>query len=162
MDISERLSLNRNFINYSYRDEMIADGIENCIIAVHNFDPAKSSKPFSYFTQIIWFAFLRRIAKEKTQAYVKYKSYQNMSDMGELFKGDDAGVKINIDNEFMDEAVKSFEESKKKKDAKAKAKRTKKGLEAFMEDETDAAEKAIDEDTLKELHYSEEDAVEKD
>ena len=74
--IAKRLSLKPNFVNYSYREEMISDGIENCISYFDNFDPAKSSNPFSYFTQIIYYAFLRRIEKEKKQAFIKYKCLQ--------------------------------------------------------------------------------------
>ena len=55
---------------------MVGDGIENCLLYAHNFDPKKSNNPFSYFTQIIYYAFLRRIEKEKKQAFVKYKALQ--------------------------------------------------------------------------------------
>ena len=57
---------------------MISDGIENCLIAAEKFDPAKSSNPFAYYTQIIYFAFVRRIQKEKKQQDTKYKMIQNM------------------------------------------------------------------------------------
>ena len=73
MKISERLSYRPNFMNYPFREDMVGDGIENCISYAHNFDETKSKNPFSYFTQIIYYAFLRRIEKEKKQAYVKYK-----------------------------------------------------------------------------------------
>ena len=63
--IATHLSYRPNFINYTYRDEMISDGIENCLQYVNNFDPEKSKNPFAYFTQIIYYAFLRRIQKEK-------------------------------------------------------------------------------------------------
>jgi len=71
--IAEHLSYRPNFINYPFREEMIGDGIENCLMYCHNFDPEKSKNPFSYFTQIIYYAFLRRIQKEKKQNYIKYK-----------------------------------------------------------------------------------------
>ena len=71
--IAQHLSFRPNFINYPFRDEMIGDGIENCLMYAHNFDPEKSKNPFSYFTQIIYYAFLRRIQKEKKQNYIKYK-----------------------------------------------------------------------------------------
>ena len=71
--IAEHLSYRPNFMNYPFRDEMVGDGIENCILYAHNFNPRKSKNPFSYFTQIIYYAFLRRIEKEKKQAYIKYK-----------------------------------------------------------------------------------------
>ena len=61
--IAERLSTRPNFINYPYRDEMIGDAIENCLMYAANFDPEKSKNPFAYFTQITYFAFLRRIKK---------------------------------------------------------------------------------------------------
>jgi hypothetical protein len=79
MKIAENLSRKPNFINYPYRDEMISDGIENCLLYAYNFDPSKSSNPFSYFTQIIYYAFLRRIQKEKKQIYIKLKKIE-MSD----------------------------------------------------------------------------------
>ena len=67
LKIANGLSFRPNFINYTYRDEMISDGIENCLQYVYNFDPNKSNNPFAYFTQIIYFAFIRRIQKEKSQ-----------------------------------------------------------------------------------------------
>jgi len=73
MKIAEHLSQRPNFINYPFREDMISDGVENCLQYAHNFDSEKSSNPFSYFTQIIYFAFLRRIEKEKKQAFIKYK-----------------------------------------------------------------------------------------
>jgi|TARA_R110002096_G_scaffold37022_2_gene103026 hypothetical protein len=78
MDIANNLAYRPNFINYPFRDEMIGDGIENCLMYCHNFNPEKSSNPFSYFTQIIYYAFLRRIQKEKKQNFIKYKLLENM------------------------------------------------------------------------------------
>ena len=73
LKIANRLSYRPNFINYTYREEMISDGIENCLQYVHNFNPEKSDNPFAYFTQIIYYAFLRRIQKEKKQLEIKTK-----------------------------------------------------------------------------------------
>jgi DNA-directed RNA polymerase specialized sigma24 family protein len=56
-----------------FREDMISDGIENCVQYIHNFDPEKSKNPFAYFTQIIHYAFLRRIQKEKKQLDIKTK-----------------------------------------------------------------------------------------
>ena len=56
-----------------FKDDMVCDGIENCVQYMHNFDPEKSSNPFAYFTQIIHYAFLRRIQKEKKQLEIKNK-----------------------------------------------------------------------------------------
>ena len=73
LKIANGLSYRPNFINYTYKQEMISDGIENCLQYIHNFDPEKSKNPFAYFTQIIYYAFLRRIQKEKKQLEIKTK-----------------------------------------------------------------------------------------
>ena len=75
--IATHLSYKSNFINYTFKDDMISDGIENCLTAVAKFDPAKSSNPFAYYTQVIYFAFIRRIQKEKKQQATKYKLMEN-------------------------------------------------------------------------------------
>ena len=73
LKIATHLSYKPNFVNYMFRDDMISDGIENCVQYIHNFDPEKSKNPFAYFTQIIHYAFLRRIQKEKKQLEIKSK-----------------------------------------------------------------------------------------
>ena len=73
LKIATHLSYKPNFVNYMFRDDMICDGIENCVMYIDNFDPEKSTNPFAYFTQIIYFAFLRRISKEKKQLEIKTK-----------------------------------------------------------------------------------------
>ena len=73
LKIATHLSYKPNFVNYMFRDDMISDGIENCVQYIHNFDPEKSRNPFAYFTQIIHYAFLRRIQKEKKQLEIKQK-----------------------------------------------------------------------------------------
>ena len=73
LKIATHLSYRPNFINYMYKEDMISDGIENCVQYIDNFDPAKSRNPFAYFTQIVYYAFLRRIAKEKRQMDIKDK-----------------------------------------------------------------------------------------
>ena len=73
LKIANGLSYRPNFINYTYRQEMISDGIENCLQYIHNFNPEKSKNPFAYFTQIIYYAFIRRIQKEKKQSHVKHR-----------------------------------------------------------------------------------------
>ena len=73
LKIANHLSYRPNFINYTYRDDMISDGIENCLQYMSNFNPEKSNNPFAYFTQIIYYAFLRRIQKEKKQLEIKGK-----------------------------------------------------------------------------------------
>jgi hypothetical protein len=129
--IADHLSRKPNFISYSFRDEMIADGIENCLMYFRNFDPDKSKNPFAYFTQIIYYAFLRRIMKEKKQLYVKYKATEQFGilDEFEMFEDDDGNKRQFELYENISEFIYNFEESKrKKKEAKTK------GLENFLED----------------------------
>jgi len=80
MKIATHLAFRPNFSNYTFRDDMISDGIENCLQYIENFDHKKSSNPFAYFTQIIYFAFIRRIQKEKKYLYTKH----TMTQMAEL------------------------------------------------------------------------------
>ena len=92
LKIANHLSYRPNFINYTYRDDMISDGIENCLQYMNNFDPAKSTNPFAYFTQIIYYAFIRRIQKEKKQTLVKQKMIQNagVENIMDQLEGDDS------------------------------------------------------------------------
>ena len=87
LKIATHLSYRPNFINYMYKDDMICDGIENCVQYIDNFDPAKSTNPFAYFTQIVYYAFLRRIAKEKRQMDIKDKLIEK-SGYDEVFSTD--------------------------------------------------------------------------
>ena len=73
LKIATHLSYKPNFVNYMFREDMICDGIENCVQYIKNFDPEKSRNPFAYFTQIIHYAFLRRIQKEKRQLDIRSK-----------------------------------------------------------------------------------------
>ena len=73
LKIATHLSYKPNFVNYMFKDDMVCDGIENCVQYINNFNPEKSSNPFAYFTQIIHYAFLRRIQKEKKQLEIKTK-----------------------------------------------------------------------------------------
>ncbi len=88
MKIATHLSYKPNFVNYMFREDMICDGIENCVQYIHNFNPEKSSNPFAYFTQIIHYAFLRRIQKEKKQMEIRTKIIER-SGYDELFTVDD-------------------------------------------------------------------------
>ena len=92
LKIAQHLSYKPNFVNYMFKDDMIGDGIENCITYIDNFDPNKSRNPFAYFTQIIYYAFLRRIQKEKKQVDIKTKIIEK-SGHNELFSADAYGNK---------------------------------------------------------------------
>ena len=129
LKIANHLSYRPNFINYTFRDDMISDGIENCLQYLDNFNPEKSNNPFAYFTQIIYYAFIRRIQKEKKQAHVKHRMIEKqeyipyvtnpMDDTVYQVSGFDVNVMV------PDEAV----YKPKKKENKEK----KSGLENFME-----------------------------
>ena len=82
--IAERLSTRPNFVNYPFRDEMVGDAIENCLMYAANFDPEKSKNPFAYFTQITYYEFRRRIQREKKQDTSKYKLMEAAGAKGEL------------------------------------------------------------------------------
>ena len=88
LKIATHLSYKPNFVNYMFRDDMISDGIENCVQYIHNFDPEKSRNPFAYFTQIIHYAFLRLIQKEKKQLDIKTKIIER-SGFDEVMNVDD-------------------------------------------------------------------------
>jgi hypothetical protein len=110
MKICHGLSLAYNFRNYSYRDEMIDDAVENVIYAVPFFDPAKSNNPFGYFTLVAWRAFIRRIQAEQKQNYIKHKNFEkNFIESGGL---------TGAPNEYSREVIEKFErrlaEQKKK------------------------------------------------
>lgn len=87
LKIANHLSFKPNFVNYMFKEDMISDGIENCVQYIHNFNPEKSQNPFAYFTQIIHYAFLRRIQREKRQLEIKNKILER-SGYSEVF-GDD-------------------------------------------------------------------------
>lgn len=132
--IAKRLSTKPNFVNYSYRDDMISDGIENCISYFDNFDPSKSDNPFAYFTQIIYYAFLRRIQKEKKQIYIKHKTAEHSMLFNELVEqgeGDEVMFSpADFDSENISDFIKSFEENIDKKKVKRK-----KGIDLFIDDD---------------------------
>jgi len=124
LKIANHLSYRPNFINYTFRDDMISDGIENCLQYLDNFNPETSNNPFAYFTQIIYYAFIRRIQKEKKQMTIKQRMIQeaNYDDMT-LQPGEDREFK----NQFTEFLQKNtvIEEPTKSKDKKTKTKRKK-------------------------------------
>ena len=129
--ICNNLAKKPNFSGYTYKQDMISDGIMDCISAVDNFNPDKTNNPFAYFTQIAWNAFLRRIQKEKKQMYVKYKATEQFGilDEGELYEDSEGNVKQFVLYDNISEFIQNFEEKKRNK------KKTKKGLEKFFEEE---------------------------
>ena len=87
LKIANHLSFKPNFVNYMFKEDMISDGIENCVQYIHNFNPEKSQNPFAYFTHIIHYAFLRRIQREKRQLEIKNKILEK-SGYSEVFFDD--------------------------------------------------------------------------
>jgi len=135
LKIANHLSYKPNFINYTYRDEMISDGIENCLQYASNFNPEKSKNPFAYFTQIIYYAFVRRIQKEKKQQHIKHKMIQNLN-VDILTEEDVDGAQAQFieylqQNYLPDEDV--YKPKKKKTEPK--------GLEKFYDEEKKKNEK---------------------
>jgi len=124
MKIATHLARKPNFVNYTFKDQMIADGIENCLQYIDNFNPEKSNNPFAYFTQIIWFAFLRRIQKEKKLLYTKYKLTEQVNlmkltaDVQEHDSGYDFNDSIKMSEwseEYMNNFIEDFEANKRRK-----------------------------------------------
>ena len=106
--IANHLAYKPNFVNYMFKDDMICDGIENCIQYIDNFDIERTN-PFAYFTQIVYYAFLRRIAKEKKQLEIKTRIIEksgfdqvfsaDISDLGEDYS-DMNNIKDSINYRF--------------------------------------------------------------
>jgi len=130
--IANHLAYKSNFVNYTFRDEMILDGIENCITYIDNFDPEKSKNPFAYFTQITYYAFLRRIQKEKKQLDTKYKYIQSL---------DIESVMADVDpndantSEYLDYLRKQIDASAKIDEAHADQKMVKRRPKYFDDEE---------------------------
>ena len=114
LKIANHLSYRPNFINYTFRDDMISDGIENCLQYMDNFNPDKSKNPFAYFTQIIYYAFIRRIQKEKKQIQIKSKLIANagVENIMDQLQGDDAQYQSQL-LDYLQKNVKIDEPTKK-------------------------------------------------
>lgn len=107
LKIAENLSHKANFIRYTYREEMVMDAVENCLKAIENYNvnaTTRTGKPnaFAYFTQIIWYAFLRRITKEKKQQEIKERYMAQASYDQFLVEGEDNEVSQTYANHFVD------------------------------------------------------------
>jgi len=144
LKIAEGLSRKPNFIGYTYREEMVMDGVENCIKAIMNYDVEKATRTglpnaFAYFTQIIWYAFLRRIQKEKKyqdikEKYMDHADVENFADFDNAINAGSIIDRVRLKAQQIrkrDEEVKDLaKKEKKKKTAKKKIFR-KSGLELF-------------------------------
>ncbi|NBW56978.1 hypothetical protein EBR43_04185 [bacterium] len=113
LKIATHLSYKSNFINYTFKDDMISDGIENCLVAADKFDPEKSSNPFAYYTQIVFFAFVRRIQKEKKQQQTKYKIIESMDIDSIITQDQNSGEFTNQFIDYLKRQVDNMEMDKK-------------------------------------------------
>ena len=146
LQIAQRLSYRPNFINYTYKDDMISDGLENCLAYMHNFNPDKSKNPFAYFTQIIYYAFLRRIQKEKKQQYIKYKVFTDKK--AELEAINDVQSHEKLSNDFLNEKgsadfhihIKEFIDDMERKEKEKKHKRELKKAERSIKTKKEQAD----------------------
>jgi hypothetical protein len=132
-EICNRLSYRPNFIGYSFRQEMVSDALENCIRVVDNFDPTKSVNPFAYFTQIAFYAFLRRIETEKKQSYIKHKLLEEIPD-DELYEDDETGETYNFVEHVRSNIY--FDTADYERKIEVKKQKRKTALEEAMEDES--------------------------
>jgi len=143
--IAEKLSTKPCFINYSYRDEMISDGIENCILYFNDYNPDIGKNPFAYFTQVIYYAFLRRINKEEKNRYTIYKNFQetivNLGNSNLLTDSDDNHLVPNQIYDNISEFMDRFE--KKEAVKKEKRKTAKEGLIKFYEEDINEQRSAV-------------------
>lgn len=133
--IAEKLSTKPCFVNYSFRDEMVSDGYENCILYFKDYNPEITQNPFAYFTQIIYYAFLRRISKEEKNRYIIYKNFQEtitLNDLGNFVDENDNRVVSKSMYENINDFMNNFE--KKEELKKQKRKQVKEGLDKFYED----------------------------
>ena len=146
--IAQNLAKSHHFTYKTYKDEMICDAVLNCIQYIDNFNPDKSSNPFAYYTQICYFAFLRRIELENEETATRYKATIEKASSGELAFLDseasaevaDAMSNVDVTLDNMERFIKDFDAKKTKNAAVTKEKRmqkkaTKSGLEAFFEED---------------------------
>jgi DNA-directed RNA polymerase specialized sigma24 family protein len=138
--IAENLSHKPRFMNYSFRDELVSDAIENCFLYFDNFNPDKGSNPFAYFTQIIYYAFHRRISKEEKNRYIIYKKFQesvlDTSDAALMIDSDDNHLISSTMYDNLNEFIKKFEGREAEKKEKRKA--AKEGLDKFFGEEDES------------------------
>lgn len=106
MKICYGLAKKPNFSGYTYRDEMISDAIENCIMAVNSFNPEKTNNPFAYFTTIAYYAFIRRIQSEKKQQYIKHKNVHNFFLVGDIESIDNNILSNSVIEDFETKLIK--------------------------------------------------------
>jgi hypothetical protein len=130
---ANKLATSRSFINYSYKEEMIGDAIENCVAGVKNYDESVSKYAFAYLTQICYYAFINRIAVEKKEQYVKYKQGDVFRTWALSQEGGAFDPDLGITDDVTSRIISDFEDKLAKKKSENRAKREAKGLEVFAD-----------------------------
>ena len=140
LQIANGLAMKPCFRDYQFIDDMVSDGVENCINYIANFDPDKYNNPFAYFTQVIYFAFLRRIEKEKRQLYIKHKTLENSMLLDELVEHGDSDDTFSgsgfqsLTSDYMQDFVENYERKALEKKER-RAKKQNKALDKFYDNE---------------------------
>ena len=101
LKIGTHLSFKPNFANYTYREDMVSDGVENCLVYMHNFNPRKSRNPFGYFTSVIYYAFVRRIQRERRHTYLRYKLIEEAVIAGDTRTSQSATGEYHVDSSML-------------------------------------------------------------
>jgi len=139
--IANHLAYKSNFVNYTFRDEMILDGIENCLTYMDNFNPEKSKNPFAYFTQITYYAFIRRIQKEKRQMETKFKYIKSL-DIDQILESGDGESHTNEYLSYMRNIIEQAEADNAKADKANEGKKMPKRRPKYLDEKIKAEEAA--------------------
>lgn len=115
--IARNMAKKPNFSQYTFKDDMIMDAVENCLLYMHNFDENKTRNPFAYFSQYAYNAFIRRITLEKKQLYLKYKSSQSVMNQTYIDSNNASEINANlsVSAEYINDFIEDYENSRKKK-----------------------------------------------
>lgn len=118
--IARKLATKSNFGGYSFREDMIGDGVENCLRYLHNFNPDKSTNPFGYLTLIMWRAFVRRIEKENVESYTRHKMILGNADVYDTIQAEMSAAMLDVVSlEKSADVVRNFEAKQQRKKDKA-------------------------------------------
>jgi DNA-directed RNA polymerase specialized sigma24 family protein len=143
--IANHLAYKSNFVNYTFRDEMILDGIENCLTYIDNFNPEKSRNPFAYFTQITYYAFIRRIQKEKRQQETKMKYIKSLDLEEMLTQGADGDTHSNEYLNYMKQIIEQSDADKEAAEKQNSGKKMPKRRPKYLDEKIKAEEAAAKE-----------------
>jgi len=143
--IANHLAYKSNFVNYTFRDEMILDGIENCLTYIDNFNPEKSNNPFAYFTQITYYAFIRRIQKEKRQQETKMKYIKSLDLEEMLTQGADGDTHSNEYLNYMKQIIEQSDADKEAAEKQNSGKKMPKRRPKYLDEKIKAEEAAAKE-----------------